>query len=49
MSYNLQLFGSAIYQIEKLLLTEAFDENNKVFCIGDESAYEINEWADEVG
>ena len=40
--------GNAIYQIEQLLFTETLDEENKVFYIGDEPAYEINEWADEI-
>ena len=40
--------GNAVYQIEQLLFNETPDENNKVFYIGDESAYEINEWADEI-
>lgn len=40
--------GNAIYQIEQLLFNETKDENNKVFYIGDEPAYEINEWADEI-
>lgn len=40
--------GNAIYQIEQLLFTETLDEDNKVFYIGDEPAYEINEWADEI-
>ena len=40
--------GNAIYQIEQLLFNETPDENNKVFYIGDEPAYEINEWADEI-
>ncbi len=40
--------GNAIYQIEQLLFNETSDENNKVFYIGDEPAYEINEWADEI-
>jgi nucleoside-diphosphate-sugar epimerase len=40
--------GNSIYQIEKLLFTETPDENNKVFYIGDEIPYEINEWADEI-
>lgn len=40
--------GNAIYQIEQLLFAETKDENNKVFYIGDEPAYEINEWADEI-
>ena len=40
--------GNAIYQIEQLLLTNTMDINNKVFYIGDEPAYEINEWADEI-
>lgn len=40
--------GNAVYQIEELLFNETSDENNKVFYIGDEPAYEINEWADEI-
>lgn len=40
--------GNSIYQIEQLLFNETLDENNKVFYIGDEPAYEINEWADEI-
>ena len=40
--------GNAVYQIESLLFAETPDENNKVFYIGDEPAYEINEWADEI-
>lgn len=40
--------GNAIYQIEQLLFNETSDENNKVFYIGDEPPYEINEWADEI-
>ena len=40
--------GNAIYQIEQLLFTETSDSENKVFYIGDEPAYEINEWADEI-
>lgn len=40
--------GNAIYQIEQLLFTESPNEDNKVFYIGDEPAYEINEWADEI-
>ncbi len=40
--------GNAIYQIEQLLFNDTDDINNKVFYIGDEPAYEINEWADEI-
>lgn len=40
--------GNAIYQIEQLLFNETPDKDNKVFYIGDEPAYEINEWADEI-
>lgn len=40
--------GNAVYQIKQLLFSETLDENNKVFYIGDEPAYEINEWADEI-
>ena len=41
--------GNSIYQIKTLLFTKTNDENKKVFYIGDEPAYEINEWADEIG
>lgn len=40
--------GNTVYQIECLLFTETPDRNNKVFYLGDEPAYEINEWADEI-
>lgn len=40
--------GNSIYQIEQLLFSETLDENNKVFYIGDDPAYEINDWADEI-
>lgn len=40
--------GNAVYQIEQLLWADTKDESNKVFYIGDEPAYEINEWADEI-
>ncbi|MBQ8780991.1 MAG: NAD(P)-dependent oxidoreductase [Oscillospiraceae bacterium] len=40
--------GNAVYQIEQLLFNDTTDENNKVFYIGDEPAYEINEWANEI-
>lgn len=40
--------GNAVYQIEQLLFNDTSDENNKVFYIGDEPSYEINEWADEI-
>lgn len=40
--------GNAVYQISQLLFTETLSEDNKVFYIGDEPAYEINEWADEI-
>lgn len=40
--------GNSVYQIEQLLFSGTFDEGNKVFYIGDEPAYEINEWADEI-
>ena len=40
--------GNAVYQIERLLFNPTIDESNKVFYLGDEPAYEINEWADEI-
>lgn len=40
--------GNTVYQIEQLLFNETSDNNNKVFYLGDEPAYEINEWADEI-
>ena len=40
--------GNAIYQIEKLLYFNTSENYNKVFYIGDEPAYNIEEWADEI-
>lgn len=40
--------GNTVYQIESLLFNETKDEGNKVFYLGDEPAYEINEWGDEI-
>lgn len=40
--------GNAVYQIEQLLFTPTPDDSNKVFYLGDEPAYEINEWANEI-
>lgn len=40
--------GNAVYQIEQLLFHETRNRSNKVFYVGDEPAYEINEWADEI-
>lgn len=40
--------GNAVYQIEQLLFHETKDNDNKVFYIGDDPPYEINEWADEI-
>lgn len=40
--------GNAVYQIEQLLFHKTLDEHNKVFYIGDEPTYEINDWADEI-
>lgn len=40
--------GNAVYQIEQLLFNETPEKSNKVFYIGDEPAYEINEWGDEI-
>lgn len=40
--------GNSVYQIEQLLFTATPEMGNKVFYIGDEPAYEINEWADEI-
>ena len=40
--------GNSVYQIEQLLFNETKDKENKVFYIGDDPAYEINEWADEI-
>lgn len=40
--------GNSVHQIEQLLFSLTEGENNKVFYIGDEPAYEINEWADEI-
>lgn len=40
--------GNALYQIEKLLFSNTTFEDNKIFYIGDDPAYELNEWADEI-
>lgn len=40
--------GNAVYQIEQLLFHETKNNDNKVFYIGDDPPYEINEWADEI-
>lgn len=40
--------GNSVYQIEQILFNETLNENNKVFYIGDNPAYNINEWADEI-
>lgn len=40
--------GNTVYQIEQLLFHDTTDESCKVFYLGDEPAYEINEWADEI-
>lgn len=40
--------GNAIYQIEQLLLSDTTESESKSFFIGDEPAYEINEWGDEI-
>jgi nucleoside-diphosphate-sugar epimerase len=40
--------GNTIYQIEKILFTDTFDDNNKVFYIGDIPPVNIEEWANEI-
>lgn len=40
--------GNAVYQIKALLFADTAKEENKVYYIGDEPPYEINEWADEI-
>lgn len=40
--------GNSVYQIEQLLFNETKNADNKVFYIGDNPSYEINEWADEI-
>jgi nucleoside-diphosphate-sugar epimerase len=40
--------GNMVYQIEKLLLCDTTDENNKVFYLGDYDPTNIEEWANEI-
>jgi nucleoside-diphosphate-sugar epimerase len=40
--------GNTVYQIEKLLLCDTSDVNNKVFYLGDYEPTNIEEWADEI-
>jgi GlcNAc-P-P-Und epimerase len=40
--------GNSVYQIDQIMMTETYDLDNKIFYIGDEPPYEINEWADEI-
>jgi nucleoside-diphosphate-sugar epimerase len=40
--------GNAVYQIEKILFFDTYDESNKVFYIGDYEPTNIEEWANEI-
>lgn len=40
--------GNAVYEIEQLLFHETYENNNKVFYIGDYIPTNIEEWADEI-
>lgn len=40
--------GNAIYQIENILFTETYNEQEKVFYIGDEPPINIEEWGNEI-
>jgi nucleoside-diphosphate-sugar epimerase len=41
--------GNSVYQIERILMADTSDLSNKVFYIGDDPAYNIEEWANEIG
>ena len=40
--------GNAVYQIERLLFQDTWDNSNKIFYIGDNPATNIEQWADEI-
>jgi nucleoside-diphosphate-sugar epimerase len=40
--------GNTVYQIEKLLLCDTLDKDNKIFYLGDYESTNIKEWADEI-
>jgi nucleoside-diphosphate-sugar epimerase len=40
--------GNAIYQIEKILFTQTYNDKNKVFYIGDNQPTNIEDWANEI-
>jgi nucleoside-diphosphate-sugar epimerase len=40
--------GNAVYQIEKILLSDTFSDDNKIFYIGDYVSTNIEEWANEI-
>ena len=40
--------GNVVYQINRILISDTRDENNKVFYLGDEPPIYIEEWANEI-
>lgn len=40
--------GNSVYQIDRLLMSNTQDENNKVFYLGDEPPIFIEDWANEI-
>lgn len=40
--------GNAVYQIERILFSDTYDEGKKVFFIGDNPATNIEEWGNEI-
>jgi hypothetical protein len=40
--------GNTVYQIHKLLITNTKTSSNKVYYLGDDPAYEIGDWANEI-
>ena len=40
--------GNTVYQIEQLLVSDTKTMSNKVYYLGDDPPYEINEWAKEI-
>lgn len=39
---------NAVYQIERILMSDTTNENNKVFYLGDQPAINIEEWANQI-
>ena len=40
--------GNTVYQIQQLLIADTKAMSNKIYYLGDDPSYEINEWANEI-